>query len=1048
MIYAKAEKRIAQYITFLDRVKYSSINNVTNKDYFSCNWEFSITNTIFRTPPENDLIVWEPIKEFPFFYGNNDETWWFRTFFHYPEGFENQEIFLEVNTQTDTLIFIDNIPVAAVNPFHGKIRMTPYYKSGTEVKIDLEVWAGHIFPGYHPFDGPRVLTTITHRQDSYPLIFQEPRLLVKEKDVYELYYDVAVLFEVAKKQEKESLLRNQIIHKLHRALLHIDFTADRNTLTSQAVKVRELIRPLLNNNNGSLAPEIYSSGNSHLDHAWLWTISETSRKCARTCANMAAYSEEFPEFRYFHSQPAQMVDLKKNYPAVFNRVEKAFHRGQWEPNGGMWVEADCNLTGGESLIRQFMLGHKTTKELFNYKGDVLWLPDVFGYSASLPQIMKGCGIEYFVTSKISWNDTTRFPYDLFMWAGIDGTQIPTHFITTPYEGRNTPGEIVESWNKVQHKDVQTSLMRSIGEGDGGGGTMRSDLEYMRRMSDLQGMPRNRWSGLSDAMKNVFSSSSDLPVYTGELYLELHRGTYTSQALIKKYNRKLEYALRELELKEVWLFVSHSTEKKKFAEQLNTVIKDAWKQLLTLQFHDILPGTSIRQVNIETIEVYKNLTRILDLESSKVDQIMYNSGSEAGVIVINTLPFTVTSMVHLPEKMPFSATFPLVQEIRTFSNKSVRAVLVTLKGMTAGSLEKSIIQEHIVNKISFITKENKFQTPWYSFQFDKSGGISELVLTSTGRNVTVDGYPLNTFLMVDDLPVDWDAWEIEDDYRYKEYRDGRLISWEIISKGDICLQIRQKLLIGKASAISQDIFFYTNTPRIDFHTEVDWQEEHQLLRVNFPTSVVTSKGYFDIPFGYIERDTHRNRPEDRAKFEVSAHKWAYIKDARLSAALLSDCKYGFRVEEGLLSLTLLRSATAPDSLADRGKHSFTYSFLPSDNIDIRNVIREGWSLNIPFSVIEGILSDQISETLFNFSSEDIMVEAIKVSEDRKGVILRLCESLGAPISLSVTPSLPIGIKGVFETNMLEEISKELQIENGSIDISLHSFEVKTLKFFFN
>lgn len=1045
MIYQKTEKRIAQYISFLDRAKYSSIEEIMKIKPPVCNWEFAVTNQIYRTPPGNDTLDWESIERFPFSYGNSGETWWFRTIFHFPEVLDNQEIFLEVDTQTDTLVFVNDIPVGAVNPFHGKIRLTPFYKPGAALKIDLEAWAGYVFPGYHPFDGPRVLTTIAHRQESYPLILKSPRWLVKENEIYNLYYDAAVLFETAQLQKEESLLRSQINQKLHRILLDIDITANRDTLISQAKKARAKISLFLSNRNGTLAPQIYSTGNAHLDHAWLWPISETSRKGARTCANMAAFTEEFPEFRYLHSQPAQMVDLKKNYPAVFERVKDAVTRGQWEPNGGMWVEADCNLTGGESLIRQFLLGHKTTKELFDYRGNVLWLPDVFGYSACLPQIMKGCKIEYFVTSKINWNDTTRFPFDLFLWKGLDGTQIPTHFITTAYEGRNIPSETAAAWSKVQHKEVQTSLLRSIGEGDGGGGTMRADLEYMRRMTDLQGIPKNGWSGLSEAMKKVFSEADNLPEFTGELYLELHRGTYTTQAQIKRYNRKLEYALRDLEIKEVRIFLTNYPKKKEFTDWLHLEISDVWKELLTLQFHDILPGSSVRQVNVEAIEVFKALTSRLHSASCEADKILCFRGEEDHVTFVNSLPFKRTTMIIMPQELPAPELSPPVQKIKTTENETVLAALVTLEGMALSCQDNFPIPETI-EKVPFIVVDDKIQTPWYDLEFDPLGGISEMTMKESGRTVTLSGSSLNAFLMVEDLPVNWDAWDIEDDYRFKEHREGKLLSREVVSKGEICLQIRQKLSIGEASVITQDIFFYTHTSRIDFQTHVDWQEEHRLLRVNFPTSVSAWKGFFDIPFGYAERDTHRNRPEDRARFEVCAHKWACIKDARLSAALLSDCKYGYRVEGGLLSLTLLRAPTAPDHLADRGEHNFTYAFFPSNNTDIRNVIKEGWDLNIPAKVIAGSLLDGMSEPLFNLSQEDVMIEAVKVSEDRKGIILRLCESVGAPINLTVIPAAFSGFRDVVETNMLEETVKELRLNNGSVDLSLHGFEVKTLKFY--
>ena len=296
-------------------------------------------------------------------------------------------------------------------------------------------------------------------------------------------------------------------------------------------------------------PEIFLVGHAHIDHAWLWPIEETERKAARTFANMTRLAEEFPEFLFIQSQPAQLDAVARLYPKVFEAVKSAYARGQWEPNGGMWIEADCNLTSGESLIRQFLVGKQATRRMLGYEGDVLWLPDVFGYAAALPQILAGCEIDYFVTSKINWNDTTRFPYDTFLWRGIDGTGVKTHYITSRlngYNGKVSPAEIFDAWRQVQHKDVQGGLIMSIGEGDGGGGTMRADLECSRRLSNLEGAPLVRWAKVSDALRRIFETAGELPEWQGELYLELHRGTYTTQARTKRYNRKLELALRDCE----------------------------------------------------------------------------------------------------------------------------------------------------------------------------------------------------------------------------------------------------------------------------------------------------------------------------------------------------------------------------------------------------------------------------------------------------------------------------------------------------------------------
>ncbi len=1041
MLYKKTEARIRQYLTFLDKKKYSSCSDLNRVPVPPVNCSYAVCREIHRVPPSGEDLDWQPLGSFPFPWGADHESWWFKFSFTLPDDLAGRELFLEADTQTDTLVFIDGTPEGAVNPFHGKLRLPSEITERGSFEVALEAWAGHTFPGYHPDDGPRVLTTVAVRQESYPLFFREPRILVREEDINGLYYDASVLFETAVLQEEGSLLRSRICRDLHQALLKIDFTAEHTVLMEQCRTARARIAPLVQLENGSLAPRIYSVGNAHLDHAWLWPIAETSRKCARTCANMVSYLEEFPDFRFLFSQPVQMEDLKKNYPDIFKRVLSAYERGQWEPNGGMWVEADCNLSGGESLIRQFLVGRQATRELFGYTGDVLWLPDVFGYTAGMPQILKGCGIERFVTSKISWNDTTRFPYDLFRWEGIDGTTIPTHFITTAYEGRNNPAEARAAWDKLQHKDYQSSLLRSIGEGDGGGGTMRSDLEYMGRMGDLQGCPQNSWAGLSESLKAICPDPEELPLYRGELYLELHRGTYTTQGRIKRFNRKLEYLLREVELKEVRLLLGGAAGSPELLETHRAKLQEFWKSLLTLQFHDILPGSSVQQVNEEALEQMESLEQGIRSLGQDADRFKNPAGEEAGLVIGNSLPWERTTAVRVPETLiKKGVSFPCQKFIlRDGTEESLG--LASLKGLALVSPENAL-QDPRVLPGQIHRTEDRIETPFYSLKLNGKGGISSLILKDSDREMVLPGSSLNTFYTVEDLPAGWDAWDIEDDYKLKETQPGKLESLEVLSEGELFIQIRQTLAIGKASLLTQDMVIYRHSPRIDFHTAVDWQERHTLLRVDFPTTLKGRDALFDIPFGYIRRDTHENSPRNRAQFEVCAHKWAAVGDARRQAALLSDCKYGYQVREGQLSLTLLRSPEAPDPSGDRGFHEFTYSFLPLDGPDIRSVVREGWDLNIPAEIHPGYEQ----APLFEFSSEDVMVESLKIGEDGCSVVLRIWEMTGADLKLSLKTNPSCGFTGWEETNLLEDSPGEKYPADNAIALDFHGFEIKTLKFY--
>ena len=401
MLIRKIDKRIEQYLSFLDEKKYSLI--------LKPEVHVGSTQSYNYTVP-NDLKI-EKVT-FPYNYGKEKTNYWFFTSFTIPSTYKNNELYLNAPTGADSLVFVNNNPIGAVNPYHPKIKLLESEKTN-HISIAIEAYAGHSIPGYHPMHKSRILITLGRQVESYPITFPTCEIIVKNKMVYDLYYNASVLYDVACQLDDDSLLKNEILRELYHSLTKIHFVSSKETLEEEAKQALQELQPLLFKRNGSTVPNVYVIGHAHIDHAWLWPLGETIRKAARTFSNMVRLGLEYPEFVFIQSQPAQLELIKKNYPFVFEQVQEAYKKGQWEPNGGMFVEADTNIPSGESLIRQFLVGKTLTKEYFDYYGDTLWLPDVFGYSANLPQILKGCGIEYFVTSKINWNDTTRFPFDTF-----------------------------------------------------------------------------------------------------------------------------------------------------------------------------------------------------------------------------------------------------------------------------------------------------------------------------------------------------------------------------------------------------------------------------------------------------------------------------------------------------------------------------------------------------------------------------------------------------------------------------------------------------------
>lgn len=971
----KAEKRIDQYIELLKRRSYKSVEESVFGPWLSSETEKTYGEHI-------PSLSYTPI-EFPFQYGKPWMNYWFSTTVTLPTV--KEELFLLLDTETDTLVFVDGRPFGATNPFHKKLRVTEF--AGKTITLHMEAWGGHLFPGYHPSEGGRVLTTVAMRKKAYPLQFSPPSLLVRDEHTYGLYYDVLTLRQLSKTLDSKGFQYQHVISSLHSALSDLSLTTGRDEQFLAKVKeVRNTIKPLLQAKNGDFTPQVLSVGNAHLDHAWLWPIAETTRKAARTCLNMVSFTQEDPSFVFMFSQPAQMEALKEEYPSVYEKVLQAYRAGSWEPNGVCYVEPDCVLSSAESLIRQCMVGKSLTKALFDgYEADVFWLPDSFGYTAALPQILVGCGVSYFVTSKLSWNDTNRFPYDLFLWESLDGTRLPSHMIQGAYEGTNDPQEVSKAYGSIVHKDLQPILMRSIGEGDGGGGTLRSDLEFMKREGNLQGMPKNRWSSLSAAMHEIFNGREDLPVYRGELYLELHRGTYTSQARLKRWNRKLEGMLHSAEYLSALYFAQGED-----VTRLLEVIDQVWKIVLVNQFHDILPGSSIKRVNEEAEASYEKAHALLE---------PFLEGEGGLLLNTNGLAFIQDDGSKIP---PFSTGLRLEDPTRREERTSTVIDL-----------------------------------PWATLALDEFGGIGSLRLHRSNRELVEKGKSFNTFTLAEDYPIFWDAWDIEADTLQKAQRIRTLTS-QAISEDSLCWYVVQQFDMGKASSLRQTVVIYKNLPKIEFRTEVDWREKHQLLQVSFFTTMRPESALFDVPLGYISRKTDRNTPLERAKFEVAAHKWAALSDPLLSVALASDCKYGYRVKDGELTLSLLRAPTAPDPDADQGLHTFTYALLCSKD-GLIPIMEGAAQLNNPPLQVGRDL-----QALCSVEGNSVIIETVKVSEDRKAVVLRLREYLGAYSEVKLTFSPFLQASSLRLTNMVEqEINQEHLFAFRPFEVKTYYLEVNSL-----
>lgn len=786
-------------------------------------------------------------------------------------------------------------------------------------------------------------------------------------------------------------------------------------------------------------------GHSHLDTAWLWPVRETLHKAARTFSNALRLMEDFPDYHFIQSSVLYIDWMKQYYPDIYEKIKKRTAQGRWEPNGGAWVECDNNMPSGEYLIRQFLLGQRYLKENLGYSADCFWQPDTFGYSAAIPQILRGCGIRYFLTTKLSWNEANAFPHDSFIWEGLDGSRVLTHFNVTHVWP--DVKDIKNAVAGIRHPEVTDMKLVSYGFGDGGGGPSRSMLECAQAVKDMPGMPRMESTTVSRFMKRLEETAVDLPVFSGELYLELHRGTLTQLHDIKRTNRKLEIAIHDYELLSVMTGFGD--------EKLRS---DALMTLLRNQFHDILPGTCIADAN--DVAVYENKKAVAELGAGMKE--MFERGRKGVLSLCNTLSFERSDQIVLKgtDLVPEGCT---VQKYTDVYGESCTAVSgVTLPALSVTQIPASQVAAELrpgremtaACEVScgkpadsrglapFSVDGDHISTPFADIVMD--GGRFVSYRTKSGFEAVADpDVPLNTLYFGEDVPYVWDNWDIDYDQARKLAPVTECTSCEVVSSGPLQLRIRAKYSFG-ASGLAQDIVFYADEPRIDFETLADWNSPHSLLKAGFKVNVRSDQARFETQFGHIKRPTHENYPTDKSQFEVCNHKWTDLSDTRFGVALLNDCKYGISVDGNDMRLTLHKGGCRPDPRGDKGVHRFTYSLLVHETgFDTCSVIRPAYRLNYPVLAFDGGISDSGFGPLLSADAENVIIEAIKQAEDGKGFIARLYETEGshARCRLSFAP----GIVSVSGTDMLEYEDTPIEMENGDVALDFRPFEIRTLRF---
>ena len=927
------------------------------------------------------------------------------------------------NSGFESLLYVNGHPYQAVDQYHQDVPL--HARPGEALHLQFRLWSGLVGGGRpHPND---------HK-------IKRAELAVLDEGADSLYYWLTCLLGAHRILEENDPEKQHVLNLAAKAWDLVD-TSDlaSDAFFDSCARAVAFLESELPEEEKKVVVDVV--GHTHIDTAWLWRLRHTREKCARSFTTVNRLMEEYPEYIFLHTQPQQYAFVKENYPEIYDFIRRRAAEGRWEPAGGMWVEADCNLPSGESLARQLLYGTRFFEGEFGNHSSYLWLPDVFGYSAALPQILKQSEIDTFITTKISWNDQNVLPYDTFEWRGIDGTSVLAHFITTSapgermytYNGLTDAMAVKGVWNAYHNKELNTELLVSYGYGDGGGGPNRDMLEQARRVGRVPGMPAVRQGRVDEFCRSLHRTVEEnrrfayVPVWDGELYLEFHRGTYTSQAYNKKTNRRMEFLLRSAEEA-----VSRALVRGEDVSAMKEKLAAAWRIVLCLQFHDIIPGSSIREVYEDCHVLYAQAEA---LAREAMEAAAAPDGAENVLTVWNTANWARGSVVELPADL---AGRHVELEDGTVPPQSGSAVSLSLD---AGETRTLLLKDGPAPSAPGCAAvlAHGLETDALRVLWNRAGRLVSIYDKAAKRELVPEGREANALTLYEDRPRDYDAWELEYTHQRKP--------WELPAPSRVTIlensavrAVAEFRYTFRRSSLTQRMIVYPGRTRIDFMTRVEWNERETLMKVAFPTTLRSTRARFDIQYGSVERPTTKNTSWEAAKFETVGHKWADLSESGYGAALLNDSKYGYDVHDGVLRLTLLKSSNSPDYTADAGLQEFTYSlFLHRGEWYEAGVDRESWELNDAPLVFSGRTS---LPALFPASLPGVTFDAVKPAEDGNALILRLHEKEGRHASVSIPTAFPF--QSWCACNLLERQDGEPHKEK-KLRLTLRPFEIKTIKF---
>ena len=950
-----------------------------------------------------------------------------------------------VSSLQEGLVRLDGVP------YHGLDRNRSYVpfpanrggKRTYDISIELFNYAGQVMDRLNRQNSPE-------EYDPVPLRLLESKLVLPNEAVQSLMFTVKTYFEAASLLPDGDLNKTAILNAIMK-ISDLVYGKGLSALRDQewVASLEQTLKNDLASTSGFTQGKIHLVGQSHIDIAWLWPVKETVRKVSRTFSTMCTLLDQYPQFTYTQSQPVVYEFVKTYYPELYGRIKRYIAEGRWELVGGMWVEPDLNIPSGESLVRQLLYGIRFYEREFGKRPRIEWLPDTFGYCASLPQLLVKAGLDSFMTTKMYWNDTNMFPYDLFYWEGIDGTRVLAYVCHGVNEATH-PLEVKKHWDSFKQKSVHPEQMLLYGHGDGGGGVTREMIEVAKRSEDLPGLPSSTFSTARAFFDGIRAAGAKLPVWHGDMYLELHRGTYTSQARNKKWNRKAEVLYRDAE---IWNSFASLYGGGSASEQL----EKGWKLLLLNQFHDIVPGSSIPEVYVKSAADYREIFAIgEEVKQQALRQLEQNidtTGDGIPVIVFNSLSWNRTEAVKISGDAGW-------QQLAAY-DESGRRLKTDAVQTGDGKTELTVLAEDLPpmgyrtvwlrpeerrDAAKAPAFDRKWETEFYQVEWNERGEISRLYDKKAEREVLRPGETANQLQLFHDMPTSWDAWDVDPRFAEQPAAKAELVRAEVVLAGETRDVIRFQWKLSN-SEIEQDVVFYHHSPRIDFETRVEWREQHKLLKAAFPVDVLASKATFEIPFGTVERATHNNTSWETAQFEVCAHRWADLSEGNYGVALMNDCKYGYDVKGNVLRLSLLRAPKWPDADADQGEHEFTYSLFPhAGGWRDAEVVRRGYELNHPVTALAAGSHAGTLPSAYSFirtEASHVVLDTVKTAEDQDGWILRMYESGGGRERVRIR--FAGEIETAEETNLLEEKQADLQVDSQTaLALAVKPYEVKTIR----